>query len=249
MKVGTNPVAVAPIAKLIDLPEEKAVLVNLTEQEFYGERTYGTFRILGRKPGEPYSTLEVTPRRGLIDMGDNSWSRQMGRGNQPDLKSVQQFVIKAEDIAVDLVREWNTNLWGIGNTTTGEVATETVRGFAGVFVCDGLKPTDQELEQARMLLAASDQALVERAHAEWDQFHMPNMIHASWKRSARRLGVDAEWLYTVSNIASLPDCPFCGSKLKTKTATVCATCHRDITPAEEPAQPAKAKHPKKTAAA
>src|SRR5207253_10380702 len=85
-------------------------------------------------------------------------------------------------------------------------------GFSGLFVADGQAPTAEELAQAHELLALSDSALAQRAHSDWDQFHRPDMIHAGWKRAARRLGVDADWLYTISNIASLPDCKFCGSK-------------------------------------
>lgn len=217
---------VAPITQAIEIPDETALLVNISESAFYGERTHGTYRIEGCKPGESYSTLVVTARRGVIDMGERP------AGVRDSFKNTQQFIIHAEDIGVDLVRGWNTDLWGIGSTTTGQIAGEAVRGFAGVFVADGVVPTEQELEQARELLAASDAALAERAHAEWDQFHSPQTIHASWKRAARRLGVDAEWLYSIRNSAALPDCPHCGSKLKTMTAKVCATCHRDVVPVD-----------------
>lgn len=246
MKLGTNIPAINPVLP-IELPEETATLVNISESPFHAERTYGTYRIEGRSPNEPYVTKVIAARRGLIDQGDNSWSRQLGKST-PDLKNVQQFVIKAEDIGMDLVRQWNSDLWGIGSSITGQVMSETVRGFAGVFVADGVEPTAEELAQAHQLLAASDSALAERAHSEWDQFHNPQMIHAGWKRAARRLGVDAEWLYTISNIASLPNCAFCGSKMKTATATVCAACHRDVVaqnaqerPAESPADASRAK--------
>lgn len=239
MKLGTQTPIFSPVLP-IDLPEETAVLVNIAESAFRAERTYGIYTICGNgkchcSPEDPnrckqydgYITKTLKARRGLIDMGDNSWAKQIGKGNQPDLKAVQQFVIKAEDIAVDLVRQWNSDLWGIGSTITGEVTTETVRGFVGVFCADGEQPTAEELSQAHQLLASSDTALIERAHSEWDQFHNPVMIHMGWKRAARRLGVDAEWLYSVVNTNALPECVFCGSKMKTATATVCAACHRE----------------------
>lgn len=213
---GVN--VVAPTTLPIELPIETATIVNISETAFHAERTYGTYRIEGCKPGQPYMTITVRAARGVIDRGD----RIPGK-----LNGTEQFIIKAEDIGMDLVRQWNTDLWGIGSTPTGEIAGEAVRGFSGVFVCDGEEPTVEELTQAQELLALSDAALAERAHSEWDQFHSPMTIHAGWKRAARRLGVDAEWLYTISNKASLPDCKFCGSKMKTATATVCATCHRD----------------------
>jgi hypothetical protein len=239
MKLGTNIPILSPVLP-IELPEETASLVNISESGFRAERSYGIYTICGSgkckcDPSDPnrchqhdgYIVKVLKARRGLIDQGDNSWSKQLGK-TTPDLKNVSQFVIKAEDIGMDLVRQWNSDIWGIGSTITGEITSETVRGFAGCFVADGEKPTAEELSQAQQLLAASDGALVERAHSEWDQFHNPVMIHAGWKRAARRLGVDSEWLYSIVNKNALPDCPHCGSKLITATATVCATCGRDV---------------------
>lgn len=231
MKIG-NQIPIFVPEKPIELPEGVAALVNITDQPFSAERTHGMYRICGSgkckcdpsddgrcQQGDGYIMRLVGARRGVIDKGDRKPGKMIG---------TEQFVIKAEDIAQDLVREWNSDLWGIGSTPTGEVAGEQAHGFAGVFVADGAEPTEEELDLARQLLAASDAALTERAHSEWDQFKSPQTIHSGWKRAARRMGIDAEWLYTVSNRAALPDCPFCGSKLKTRSATVCATCHRDI---------------------
>jgi hypothetical protein len=243
MKLGTTVPIYAPV-KPIELPEESATLVNITDASFRGERTYGVYTICGVGrckcdptdpnrciPGDGYVMKVIHPRRGMIDMGDNNWTARKPGQKEPDLKNVQQFVVHAEDIASDLVREWRSDLTGIGGTVTGEVGNESVNGFTGVFLADGAEPTDEELAQARQLLAQCDQALVAEAHRDWDQFHEPKSIHDSYKRAARRLGVDAAWLYTVTDKNALPDCPHCGSKLKTASATVCATCHRDVVPA------------------
>lgn len=232
MKPVTGTTLVAPRTGAIEIPDETAMLVNITESPFYAERTYGTYQIKGCRPGEAYVTLPVHACRGVIDMGDR------GLGNKDPFKNTNQFIIHAEDIGVDLVRQWNTDIWGIGSTSFGEIAEETVRGFAGVFVADSLEPTAEELEQAMDLLARCDAALTEQAHMEWDQFHEPKTIHMGWKRAARRLGVDASWLYTVKDARSLPDCPHCGAKLLTKTATVCSVCSRDVVPAQAAPSPA-----------
>jgi len=233
MKTGGVLPTYVPAAPIV-LPTEQAAIVNIAEIPFAAERSYGSYRIEGRKAGEPYVSLVISARRGIIQRGD------LTMGKAP---VIEQFPIKAEDIAVDLVRQWNSDLWGIGSTVTGVVAEEQVRGFAGVFVAEGMEPTAEELKQAKEILALSDKALFERAQSEWDQFHRPDMIHAGWKRSARRLGVDVDWLYVISNIASLPDCKFCGSKMKTATATVCATCGRDQNPVPGPV--VEVRHPKK----
>lgn len=220
MKIGGTLPTYVPQAPIV-LPTEQAVIVNISEVEFYAERTYGAFRIKGCKKDEPFVSLTISAARGIIHRGD------LTMGKNP---VIEQFPILAEDIAVDLVRQWNSDLWGIGSDVTGQVADEQVRGFSGVFVIDGMTPTPEELKQAREILALSDKALFERAQTEWDQFHRPDMIHAGWKRSARRLGVDVDWLYAITNMAALPECKFCGSKMKTATATVCATCHREQNP-------------------
>jgi len=168
----------------------------------------------------------IAARAGIIDKPE----RKPGK-----LAGTEQFVIKAEDIAVDLVRQWNSDLWGIGSDVTGQVADEVVRGFSGVFVIDGMEPTKEELAQAHEILALSDKAMIERGQTEWDQFHRPDMIHAGWKRAARRRHYEAEWLYAISDTGALPECLWCGSKMKTKTATVCATCHREQKPIDLPA--------------
>lgn len=220
MKTGSVIATFTPETPIV-LPPEKAVIVNISEQAFAAERTYGVYRIEACKPGQPFTTLVISARPGVIDKPE----RKPGK-----LAGTEQFPIKAEDIAVDLVRQWNSDIWGIGSTVTGQVAQEQVRGFSGVFVCEGMEPTAEELATAHEILALSDKALAERASSDWDQFHRPDMIHAGWKRAARRLGIDAEFLYTISNIASLPECKFCGSKMKTATATVCAICHREQNP-------------------
>jgi hypothetical protein len=221
MKVGTK-LPVAPLTAAIPIPEETAVLVNISESSYYAERTYGMFRIEGCRPGTGYTTALVHAHRAVIDMGDRLLNKR------DSFAGTQQFIVHADEAAMDLVRQWNTDIWGIGSTPTGELAGEAVMGFAGVFVADSLIPTEDELTQARELLALSDAALVDRANAEWDQFHSPMTIHAGWKRAAKRLGVDAGWLYTVSNKTALPDCPHCGSKLLTMTAKVCSVCLRDV---------------------
>ncbi len=242
MKLGTAIPIFAPVLP-IELPEESATLVNITDASFRGERTYGVYTIcgLGRCKCDPtdvnrcisgdgYIMKIVHPRRGMIDMGDNNWSAKKPGQAQPNLKNVQQFVVHADDIASDLVREWRSELTGIGAAVTGQVGGETVNGFTGVFLADGAYPTEEELLQAKQLLAACDQILVAEGHREWDQFHEPKSIHDSYKRAARRLHVDAPWLYNVVDKGALPDCPHCGSKLLTATASVCAICHRDVKP-------------------
>jgi hypothetical protein len=239
MRTGTVKL-VSPKPEALKLSEKTATLVHITTAKIAPrERTYGMYSIPSCKAGQRYVALKIRPARGVI---------QYGAGKR------SEYEITAAEIAEDLARECNSEIWGIGSDVTGEVTTdsatgesEVVRGFAGIFVADADEPTEDELEQAEALLASSDEILATRGHENWDQFHRPDSIHDGFKRSARRLGVNADWLYAISQA---PNCPHCGSKLKSPTATVCATCHRDV-PAQAKEKPAAGKKPagKKTAAA
>jgi len=212
---------VSPRPEPLKLSEKTATLVHITTTAVTPkDRTYGMYTIPSCKPGQRFVTMKIKPARGTINYGS---------------KQKSEYEITAEEIALDLARECNSEIWGIGASVTGEInENELVRGFAGVFVADGEEPSEEELQQAEALLRDSDTVLVTRGHENWDQFHRPDSIHDGFKRAARRLGVDAEWLYAISQA---PNCPHCGSKLKSPTATVCATCHRDVVP--------QAKAPKK----
>lgn len=249
-KVGSQ-ITVAEPPKPLVLPTEVAVLVNITTvklpvyQLTYGNYTlpycrpgYQTMREIGGameswkcEPGQEWAAMKIPAARGIIDRGPNPKQDRM------------EFVIHAREIALDLCRQCNSDIWGIGHTITGlnaeaseasqemipnfEEVGEVVRGFAGVFLADGERPTEAELIEMRELLRLSDAALKEEGDKTWDEFKKPAFMHEGFKRAARRLGVDAEWMYTIYNV---PDCPHCGSKLKSAKASVCATCGRDVVP-------------------
>src|SRR5579862_8436227 len=102
-----------------------AVIANITDQSYSAHRTYGTFRIPGRLPGEngaavpEYALTRVTPRTAIMDYGD---------------KRTLPLPISAWEIANDLCREINSD--------AGE------HSFLGVFVCAGEIPTEDELRAA-----------------------------------------------------------------------------------------------------
>lgn len=257
-KTGSS-LALPEPAKVLALPTETATLVNITNVKLpikmftYGNYTLpfclpglqtmreadGEVRTWPCEAGQEWAGMKIRAARGTIDYGE---------------KHRNEFVIHGREIALDLARECNSDLWGIGHSVTGELGDEQVRGFAGVFLADGERPTGDELLEMRELLRLSDAALVEEGHKTWDQFGKPDYIHEGFKRAARRIGVTADWLYTIYNV---PDCPHCGSKLKSAMATVCATCHRDVEPldasgrseeSEKVSSDAKPKRGKKAAA-
>jgi hypothetical protein len=209
---------VSPIPVPIPLSEKTATLVRITAgPRIVCDRTYGNYTILPCKPGQRYITMKIRSARCVAGTKD----------------SRKEWEVKADEVAEDLAMECNSYIWGIGSDVTGEIiqgsdddpTVETVRGFNGVFVADGEEPTEEELQKAEELLAASDEILTTRAHEDWDAYKEPKSIHDGWKKAAKRLGVTADWLYRVQNN---PLCPHCGAKLLAATATVCATCGRDV---------------------
>lgn len=211
---------VSPVPAPMKLSEKTATLVRITAgPKIVVDRTYGNFTIQPCKPGQRFTTQKIHSARCIAGSKD----------------SRREWEVKAEEVAEDLAMECNTNIWGIGSTVTGELIETTdgqedlvsVRGFNGVFVSDFDEPSEEELQLAESLLAASDAILVTAGNETHDQLHNPLHIHAGFKRAAQRLGVEADWLYTIVNKNGLPDCQFCGSKMKTMSATVCATCGRE----------------------
>ena len=209
---------ISPIAEPMKLSEKTATLVRITGgQNIVIDRTYGNFTIPACRPGQRFVSMKIRSARCVAGTKD----------------SRKEWEVTAEESAEDLAMECNSYIWGIGSDVTGEIISgsdddptvDTVRGFNGVFVSEFDEPSEEELEMAEGLLASSDEILITRGHETHDQFHNPLHIHEGFKRAARRMGVQAEWLYRVSNN---PFCPHCASRLLSATATVCSVCHRDV---------------------
>lgn len=234
----TLPEAPKPVA----LPLHTATIVNITDTSLpIRQFTYGNYSVPVCERGfQTLRHMDGHVERIPCEIGDEWAAAKVGAArltiNYGD-KRTQESVIEPRDICLDISRQCNGDIWGLGNDTLGDETVEAVRGFMGVFVADGDIPTEQELIEMRDILRLADVALVQEGHKTWDQFGKPDYIHEGFKRAARRIGVQADWLYTIYN---MPDCPHCGSRLKSTTATVCATCHRDVKPQLEGARKGKA---------
>ena len=223
MRIGSVQI-VSPVLEPMKLSEKTATIVRITQGEpFVIDRTYGNYTIRGCRPGERYVAMKI----------------RAARGTAGTKESFKEWEISAADIANDLAGECNNFIWGIGSSVTGEIiegseadptapiTSQTVRGFAGVFVSEFNEPSEAELEKAHELLRMSDEQLILVGDNVDGQFHNPLHIHAGFREAAKRQGEEREWLHSVKNA---PNCPYCSSKLKSSTATVCATCLRDISP-------------------
>jgi hypothetical protein len=159
------------------MTQDTATIVNLTEQSWILQRSYGAFGVSACEKGASYSLARVTSRTAYMDLGD---------------KRTMDVPIAAREIAEDLCREINSD----GGDDS----------FFGVFVAKGDKPTPSELAGARERLKAFYERLVAAADREWERSHSHLFINDVQRRAARYLGVEKEWHYQPQETRECPGC-------------------------------------------
>lgn len=180
----------------IDQVRETCVyLINITEQQYWIQRTYQTFTVPGCKEGEKFTSTKIIGRIQLTDQGEDNSS---------------QTIIPADDIAQDLLQDINANI----------VIESEEPSFLGVFGSDTATPRMADIAEANERLDKFNMALVAQADRFWDDPKAHKEINALHRRSARRLNLKRDWLYEVQQLIS---CPACGESLKAGVA-VCKTC-------------------------
>lgn len=110
------------------------------------------------------------------------------------------FTISAREIAEDLLQDLHDH---------------------GVFVCDGARPTVEELAAATSRRDAFYQRLVNDGDTMWARGHSFREISDLHRRAAIALGMEREWAFVP---VRMEDCPACGEKVKPGVA-VCKHCH------------------------
>jgi hypothetical protein len=180
--------------------------------------------------GETYQATSVT----IASVSDQDWyiSRTHGvyhiparpkdeayavvlltsRGDVIDLGDNRRFpfVITAREIANDLLQDLQDH---------------------GIFVCDGARPSPEELTSAIARRDGYYHRLIGEGDVMWARGHSYREISDMHRRAAIALGVEREWAYVPMKLS---DCPACGEKVKTGVA-VCKHC-RAILDAEKAAK-------------
>lgn len=159
------------------MTQDTATIVNVTDQSWLLQRSYGVFAVNACAEGKPYSGTRVHSRTALMDLGD---------------KRTLDIAISAREVAEDLCREINSD----GGDDS----------FFGVFVAAGDEPTRAELAEARERLEAFYRRLVAAADREWERSHSYLFINDVERRAARHLGLEKEWHYQVRETAECPGC-------------------------------------------
>ena len=159
------------------MSQDSVTIVNLTEQSWVLQRSYGAFAVRARESGEPYTLTRVVSRTAYMDIGD---------------KRKLDVSITAREVAEDLCHEINSD----GGDDS----------FFGVFAAAGDEPTEAELAEARERLKAFYGRLVAAADREWERSHSYLFINDVQRRAARHLGLDKEWHYQPQETIDCPGC-------------------------------------------
>ena len=109
------------------------------------------------------------------------------------------FVISAREIAEDLLQDLQDH---------------------GVFVCEGPRPTGEELATAKARRDAFYHRLISEGDMMWARGHSFREISDMHRRAALAIGTEREWAYVA---VEMQDCPVCGEKIKRGVA-VCKHC-------------------------
>lgn len=158
--------------------EDRAVLVNISDQEFFSNQaTLGSYTVPARRAGERYALVSVYGRTELYDMGD-------------DRKGEKYWT--AQEIAQSVVGEHNPDA--------------DLRRF-GVFVCAADQPTEDELRAAQARQDAFYLEQVQQADLLYSRApHRPDSITDVQRRAARALGIDRPWLVKLTAMSECPAC-------------------------------------------
>ncbi len=158
--------------------EDRAVLVNLSDQEFYSNlATLGSYAVPARAAGERYAQMTIFGRWELYDLGD-------------DRKGEKYWT--ASEIARSVLAEHNPDA--------------DLRRF-GVFLCAGDHPTEAELAAAQAQQDAFYLEQIQQADLTYSRTpQRPDSITDVQRRAARALGIDRPWLVKLTAMSDCPAC-------------------------------------------
>ena len=183
-----------------------ASIASISDQDWYISRTHGVYHIPAcpkKIASEEQEDLTVrTPENSESTLRPYALLLITSRGDAIDLGDSRRlpFTISAREIAEDLLQDLHDH---------------------GIFVCEGPRPTSEELTTATERRDAYYHRLIAEGDTLWARGHSFREISDLHRRAAMTLGVEREWAYVPMRMS---DCPACGEKVKTGVA-VCRHCH------------------------
>lgn len=180
--------------------ERFVTVVSMLLFEVTIDRTYRIYKIPAAPwPTDddpmPYRLLKITDANDMIDL-------PLDNRREPRL-------IRAKDIAKDIIREWVNH---------------------GVFIARGAEPTKKELEAAHERRKTYFASKVSEADGWYESLQPLNRMQISdeHRRAARFLKTDRPWMYTVKT-GQIVSCPGCGEDIREGIA-ICPHCRSILDP-------------------
>jgi len=170
----------------------RQVIVNITPQEYFFQRTHGYYHILPatKHYGEPGFSPGIT----IIEDSRNTYVTNVDSVTGNEIKV--DVPLAAEKIAADLLR--NEDLEKMG-----------------CFVSESTKPSDRDMQGAYKTLLQTYREAVAEANMEWQRTHRYEFISDLARRGARHMGMDVEWS---DDVKPKIDCPGCGERIPATVA-------------------------------
>jgi hypothetical protein len=181
-------------------------LINLLDKQWLIQRSYSSFYIRGKEPGEDYSVTEITGRKAMIDTGRGGEANARDRGWSVKLDTLYYT---ASQIIKDIAREINGDLPAIAGLRgkKGERIVKTM----GVFISPTRRPSVELMEEAKAHLNVYFATLVAEGNAIFNKTKDYRLVSDLARDAAEYLGVSTEWH---ENLLNRQTCPGCGDQVR-----------------------------------
>lgn len=191
------------ISKRGDAP---VYLINMLDKQWLIQRSYSSFFVRGKEPGEDYAVTEIVGCRAVIDTGRGGEANKRDRGW---IVKLDTLYYTAMQIANDVCREINGDLPAI----SGMRGKKDVRisKTMGVFTSPTRRPSPELLEANKATLNVYFATLVAEANAVFNKSKDWRMISDLARDAAEYLGVSTEWH---ENLLNRQICPGCGESVR-----------------------------------
>jgi hypothetical protein len=195
------------ISKRGDAP---VYLVNLLDKQWLVQRSYSSFFVRGKEPGDDYAVTEVTGRKAVIDTGRGGEANQRDRGWVVKLDTLYYTAMQ---IAKDICKEVNGDLPAISGMRGKK--DKRVAKTMGVFVSPTRRPSAELLEAERARLNVYFATLVAEGNAAFNKTKDWRLVSDLARDAAEYLGVSTEWH---ENLLNRQVCPGCGEQVSLNIA-------------------------------
>jgi hypothetical protein len=192
-------------------------IASISDQDWYISRTHGVYHI----PACPKAVAAGTSHSDATggSMSDGAHDNDVAGGAAAKVDHAYALLlITARGDVIDL----GDNRRFPFTITAREIANDLLQDLHdhGIFVCEGPRPSAEELATAAGRRDAYYQKLITDGDTMWARGHSFREISDLHRRAAISLGVEREWAYVPMR---MNECPACGEKVKPAVA-VCKHC-------------------------